>query len=151
MDTTLWVLKWVIAFVTAWFLSLTMAVKCLMALMILDFATGLITAAMAGTLCSETGFKGIGKKSLIVILLLTSKVAEKLSGLSYDLMSIVAMMYCLNELISITENINHAGLWIPPQFMNYLRKAKRLGGWRGKERRLVQEPINIPDRRQNGV
>ncbi len=80
-----------------------------------DYMTGIIAGAVKGKLNSAAGFKGIGKKVYVQILvgivyLLEANVLGKT-----HVADGVAIAYIAMEFISITENGGTMGVPIPPQ------------------------------------
>ena len=136
---------WFFATLAALVVSMPAAVKLLLFLMTLDFLTGLIAAAMEKKLSSDVGRIGLGKKSLVLIIVAAVHLVAHYSGIGFDLGSLVAMAYAVNEMVSITENSARAGVPIPPQLLEFLEKAKKLGQWDGKiDRRIESNSVKIP-------
>ncbi len=73
-------------------------------LMILDYATGIIKGIYTKKLSSEIGFKGILKKILILIVIATACVLDKITGGVAPIREIVIMFYICNESLSLLEN-----------------------------------------------
>lgn len=97
----------------------------LIALMILDYATGIIAACRTGQWDSSTGFVGLAKKAVILgVVALCNTVDIAMSTHALRQMAICA--YALNEFGSIIENIDRAG-WgehIPSFIRNALARLK---------------------------
>ena len=125
--------KWVTAGILAVWVSTSEAVHFLVFFMALDFATGMIVGALDGRLSSEASFRGLAKKTLILLLIAATHAAARAVNVSYDLASMVASAYCISELISITENCHHTGVPIPKVLVEFLEKTKT--SWSGPERR----------------
>lgn len=80
----------------------------LIALMILDYATGIIAACRTGQWDSSTGFVGLAKKAVILgVVALCNTVDTAMDTHTLRQMAICA--YALNEAGSIVENIDRAG------------------------------------------
>ena len=80
----------------------------LIALMILDYATGIIAACCTGQWDSSTGFVGLAKKAVILgVVALCNTVDVAMDTHTLRQMAICA--YALNEAGSIVENIDRAG------------------------------------------
>lgn len=77
--------------------------KALIVFMILDYMTGLMAAAYSGTLCSVKGFKGIIKKSAILLTVCMASVMQVY--LMIPVRDIVVTFFIVNEGLSIVENI----------------------------------------------
>lgn len=97
----------------------------LIALMILDYATGIIAACRTGQWDSSTGFVGLAKKAVILgVVALCNTVDTAMDTHALRQMAICA--YALNEAGSIVENIDRAG-WgehIPAFIRNALARLK---------------------------
>lgn len=125
-------LKWIVAGVISLWISIPAAVQTLIVLMSIDYVTGVLLALMQRRLCSEEGKKGLGKKTLTLLLVVTVHYVVKPLNLGVDLGAMVATAFCVNELISITENCAAAGVPIPDALLTVLVRAKRITG-RGKQ------------------
>lgn len=80
----------------------------LIALMILDYVTGIIAACRTGQWDSSTGFVGLAKKAVILgVVALCNTVDTAMDTHTLRQMAICA--YALNEAGSIVENIDCAG------------------------------------------
>lgn len=75
----------------------------LIALIVIDYITGVIKASMNKCLSSEIGFKGIGKKVLILLCVGTAVVVQRTTGV--PIREIVICFYVANEGISLLENM----------------------------------------------
>lgn len=97
----------------------------LIALMILDYATGIIAACRTGQWDSSTGFVGLAKKAVILgVVALCNTVDTAMDTHTLRQMAICA--YALNEAGSIVENIDRAG-WgehIPAFIRNALSRLQ---------------------------
>ena len=93
----------------------------LVALMIIDYITGLIVAAIfkkskktnSGGLSSNIGFKGLCKKFSELMIVAVMYRLDVLLGIQY-LRDLCVIGFVLNELISITENAGLMGIPLPP-------------------------------------
>lgn len=97
----------------------------LIALMILDYATGIIAACRTEQWDSSTGFVGLAKKAVILgVVALCNTVDTAMNTHTLRQMAICA--YALNEAGSIVENIDRAG-WgehIPAFIRNALARLQ---------------------------
>lgn len=97
----------------------------LIALMVLDYATGIIAACRTGQWDSSTGFVGLAKKAVILgVVALCNTVDTAMDTHTLRQMAICA--YALNEAGSIVENIDRAG-WgehIPAFIRNALARLQ---------------------------
>lgn len=97
----------------------------LIALMILDYASGIIAACRTGKWDSSVGFVGLAKKAVILaVVALCNTVDTAMDAHTLRQMAICA--YALNEAGSIVENIDRAG-WgehIPAFIRNALARLQ---------------------------
>lgn len=112
----------------------------LIALMILDYATGIIAACRTGKWDSSTGFVGLAKKAVILgVVALCNTVDIAMDTHALRQMAICA--YALNEAGSIIENIDRSG-WgehIPAFIRNALaRLQEKANGNNGSNNRTTQ-------------
>lgn len=78
--------------------------KALVALVILDYVTGILKAIYTKTLSSAIGFKGLIRKTLIFVVVATAVVVESVIGNTVPLREIVIIFFVCNEAISLLEN-----------------------------------------------
>lgn len=95
----------------------------LIALIVIDFITGLIKAGFQKKLNSEVCFKGIIKKVFILVIvslghLLDMAIGQSICG------NVVMFFYIANESISIIENAGIIGLPIPKKIKDILEQLK---------------------------
>lgn len=74
------------------------------AVIILDYITGIIKGVYTKTLSSDIGFKGILKKFLILIVVALAVILQRVMNNSVPLREIAIMFFLCNEGISILEN-----------------------------------------------
>ena len=98
------------------------ALATLVVFMDIDFATGLVTAAMgkskhskSGALNSKAGWIGLAKKFCILLMVVVGVRIDILIGTNY-IRDAVCISFCLNELLSIVENTTLMGVPYPPVF-----------------------------------
>lgn len=97
----------------------------LIALMILDYATGIIAACRTGQWDSSTGFIGLAKKAVILGVVALCNTVDIAMG-THALRQMAICAYALNEAGSIVENIDRAG-WgehIPAFIRNALARLQ---------------------------
>jgi toxin secretion/phage lysis holin len=80
---------------------------------VIDYVSGWIAAGIQGTLSSSIGFKGIGKKVLIFVMVAVGHKADEISGAGHMVRDAVICFYLWNELLSIIENFGRAGVPVP--------------------------------------
>ena len=78
--------------------------KALVALVILDYVTGVLKAIATKTLSSAIGFKGLIRKIIIFIVVAVSVIVQSVIGDSIPLREIVIIFFVCNEGISLLEN-----------------------------------------------
>lgn len=88
-------------------------IQILVPLMVLDYLTGVIAAVHNHTLSSKIGYKGFLKKITMVLGIAAVAIVQgSLPDVPYLLTSFV-LFFILNELISIVENMDRAGVRLP--------------------------------------
>ena len=107
-------------------------VQLLMALMIIDIATGVLAAAGSGKLSSQVSMKGMSKKAVILCLVLAAFVLEGASRsagitIALPIGGIVAAFYAAHEGLSIIENAAEAGLPVPQILKDAMSKIEQVG------------------------
>lgn len=86
----------------------------LIALVVIDYITGVMCAISNHTLSSEVGFKGICRKVLIFLLVGIANILDiHVIGSGSALRTAVIFFYISNEGVSLLENAAHLGLPIP--------------------------------------
>lgn len=97
----------------------------LLAVVAMDYLTGIACAAIARELNSAVGFKGLAKKVFIFLLVALSAMLDKLAPATNGAVrSAVCMFYIANEGISILENAGRLGLPLPRQLKDALVKLQ---------------------------
>lgn len=106
----------------------------LVVFMVIDFVSGMVVAGVfkkspktkTGALESNTGFKGVCKKCMILVFVLIGYCLDMSLGVDY-IRNLVIIAFIANELISITENAGLMGLPIPPVITNAIDILKQKG------------------------
>ena len=101
-----------------------MMFKILASFMVLDYITGVIVAYINKDVDSKIGFRGILKKSLILILLIVGVMLDRLIGSEWTFRTAVCYFFIGNEGWSIIENIGKTGMNIPNKLKNALSQLK---------------------------
>ncbi|KYM38525.1 holin [Fusobacterium necrophorum subsp. funduliforme] len=97
--------------------------KVLLALMLLDFLTGLWVGYKQKILNSKRAYKGLQKKFLILVLLCGASLMHKLvPGIGFR--SLVGLFYCATEMLSIIENCAKCGVPIPKKLKKALEQVR---------------------------
>lgn len=90
-----------------------------------DWLTGVLAACLTGTASSKTGLIGICKKLLILVVGVCFHGLDHVLGISLICTWAVGAL-CINELLSILENIERAGFGsiIPPIVRHVINQVK---------------------------
>ena len=98
----------------------------LIAFMILDYLTGIISAYIAKKLSSEVGFRGIARKVFILILVAVGHIIDThVLGDGTVCRSAVVGFYLANEGLSILENAGKIGLPLPEKLLDVLEQLRK--------------------------
>ena len=130
------------AAVGLYFRELVIPVAVLVAVMVLDYVTGMADAWAARELSSKTGLLGIVKKLCYLIAVAVAVVVDWViqsvaakAGLElgnfYAFGLLVTVWLILNELISILENLSTLGVPLPEFLMKIIEKLKKTAEERG--------------------
>lgn len=110
------------------------AMEALLALMGLDYVTGMLAAKINPNLkgwSSKIGFKGICKKVLILSIVALAHFISDLTG--GELARVLVIWFFLgNEGLSIIENAANSGVPVPQKLRETLEQLKSEKGGRGK-------------------
>ena len=92
----------------------------------IDYITGLIAACITQTVSSEIGFRGIIKKSIIILICLLFHGLDQITHWDW-IGSAVIVAFCVNETVSVLENVDRAGFGniLPPLVRNVLETVKK--------------------------
>lgn len=104
----------------------------LTAMIMLDYATGLLASGVEGKLSSKAGFKGIAKKIGIFLFVAVAHFVDLALGITM-IQDAVIFFYVGNELISLIENAGRMGLPVP----SVLQKAVDI--FKGKEDEITKK------------
>ncbi len=102
-------------------------VQTILVLVVLDYVSGIIKAVFAKRVSSEIGFRGIGKKILIFLIISAATLVQAAMGGGIPLRETVILFFIANEAISICENAAQMGLPIPKKLKNVLLQLKKEG------------------------
>lgn len=91
----------------------------LVSFIVLDWITGLLKAIYNKNLSSYTGFRGIIKKVVILIVVGVTVLLEKNMGIP-AIREIVMMFFIANEGISLLENVSQMGVPFPEKLKEIL-------------------------------
>lgn len=111
-----------------WLGGLDQILIALIALIIIDYITGVLKAIHNSNLNSDVGFKGIIKKVAILLVVAVSFIIEMATGDNFIIREITIMFFIANEGISILENIGEMGVPLPHKLVSILEQLKQEGG-----------------------
>lgn len=97
--------------------------KALIFCMVADYITGILCALYQKKLNSKTGFKGIIKKTVILIIVSLAVVAGKAANFS-GLRDMVIGFYIANESLSILENAAKMNIPVVKKLETVLEQLK---------------------------
>lgn len=81
----------------------------LLVLIVVDYLTGLVAAWKTGTLASKKGFCGVGRKLVMLVIVVMANWVDVAMGNSHAIRSMIAFAYIGNDGLSIVENIDRMG------------------------------------------
>ena len=97
----------------------------LIALIILDYISGVIAAAVEKRLSSEVGAKGIAKKIFMLLIVAVANIVDiNVIGSGSILKNVTMIFYICNECISLIENAGRIGVPVPKKLMDVLEQLK---------------------------
>ena len=142
------------AFISACFGGWDAALTTLMIFMIIDYATGMIVAAVFhksektadGTLESRAGWKGLCRKGASLLVVLIAVRLDMLIGTSF-IKDTVVIGFIVNETLSIVENVGLMGVPIPRVIVSaiHVLKEKADAGADKLEKRRPEDEQKPPD------
>lgn len=101
-----------------------LALQVLLALVVLDYVTGIVVAILEKKLSSEIGFRGLFKKVMIFALVYVAVLVDRATG-SDLIRTLTIMFYVGNEGISVLENTTKIGVPYPAPLKNVLLQLKQ--------------------------
>lgn len=114
------------------------ALLVLIVFMIMDYITGLARGAINRKLSSDVGFRGIAKKSVILVVLIVAVLLDRLiNDGQWIFRTLICYFYIANEGISILENCAALGLPIPERLSEVLEQLKE-----GKKKSNISDNKN---------
>lgn len=97
----------------------------LIALVIVDYITGVVAAGIRHELSSEVGFTGIAKKIMIFAIVGVANVLDHhILQQSSVLRTMAIFFYVANEGMSIVENADKIGISVPQPLRKILKQLK---------------------------
>jgi toxin secretion/phage lysis holin len=112
----------------------------LVALMVIDYLSGMAAASVNGELKSRVGLMGIARKVFIFAMIAVSHLVDLLLNenkieVGYLAMSVVITAYCINEVLSIIENAGKMGVYVPDPL------TKAVSILRSKPQKEEEKPV----------
>lgn len=96
----------------------------LVAMVVIDYITGLIAGAIKGQLSSKVGFRGILRKVLFFVVVAVAHIIDGLVGLAGVLETATLGFLIANEALSILENAGEIGVPIPQKLLDALAQLR---------------------------
>ena len=97
----------------------------LVALIILDYISGVIAAAVEKRLSSEVGAKGIAKKIFMLLIVALANIVDiNVIGDGHVLKTVTVVFYICNECISLIENAGRIGVPVPKKLLDVLEQIR---------------------------
>lgn len=137
--------------IASFFVNMPPLVWILIAVMSIDYITGLICGAMGvsektenGYLKSHEAFKGLLKKSLILLVVLLASLLDmavsKGAGIQFEaVMGAACLWFIASEGLSILENVARMGVPVPKIMLRLLEIMKDKGNGPDKEEPAAEE------------
>ena len=125
--------------IASFFVNMPPLVWILIAVMTIDFITGLICGAIGkskktenGYIASSTAFVGLLKKALILLVVLLAALLDKAvssgAGIAFDaVMGATCLWFIASEGLSILENVAIIGVPVPKILLKLLEVMKEKG------------------------
>lgn len=102
------------------------ALESLFFFILVDYITGLLKGIKLRKMSSYIGFRGIGKKiGLLLMVAVAAKMDTMFNTGSEMFRNSAITAYILNELLSIIENLGEIGVYIPDPIRNFIDKLKK--------------------------
>jgi len=96
----------------------------LLAVMTLDYISGVIAAIISRKLSSKKGFSGILKKLLILCVVAVAHIIDNATGAGGVLRSLSIGFLLANECISVLENAGRCGIPLPKKLLSILEQLR---------------------------
>lgn len=97
----------------------------LIALIVLDYISGVLAAVVEKKLSSEVGAKGIAKKIFMLLIVAVANIVDiNVIGEGHVLKSVTVVFYIANECISLIENAGRLGVPVPKKLLDVLEQLK---------------------------
>ena len=97
----------------------------LIALIILDYISGVIAAIIEQKVSSAVGAKGIAKKLFMLLIVAVANIVDiNVIGEGHVLRTVTTIFYIANECISLIENAGRIGVPVPKKLIDVLEQLK---------------------------
>jgi toxin secretion/phage lysis holin len=114
--------------ISVWLGGWDAALSVLVALMVLDYATGLLGAIKNKQVDSEVMFWGGIRKGIILAVVIVAVLLDKMVGNAEPILRTLAIyFYVSREGISVTENLGILGVPLPPGISRVLAQLQEKG------------------------
>ena len=102
-----------------------MSLEILLIVMTLDYLTGVVCAFRNKSVNSSTGYKGLLKKSTILIIIILAAQVDRMLGTdNHVFRNCTALSFTVNDALSILENVGKMGVRFPRFLMVALEKLQ---------------------------
>lgn len=119
------ILAWICTIISFLFGDMEGMMIALIALIILDYISGVIAAAVEKRLSSEVGAKGIAKKIFMLLIVALANIVDiNVIGDGHVLKTVTVVFYICNECISLIENAGRIGVPVPKKLMDVLEQLR---------------------------
>ena len=119
------ILAWICTLISFLFGDMEGMLIALIALIILDYISGVIAAAVEKRLSSAVGAKGIAKKIFMLLIVALANIVDiNVIGDGHVLKTVTVVFYICNECISLIENAGRIGVPVPKKLLDVLEQLK---------------------------
>lgn len=119
------ILAWICTIISFLFGDMEGLMVALIALIILDYISGVIAAAVEKRLSSEVGAKGIAKKIFMLLIVALANIVDiNVIGDGHVLKTVTVVFYICNECISLIENAGRIGVPVPKKLLDVLEQLR---------------------------
>ena len=97
----------------------------LLVLIVLDYISGVVAAALEKRLSSEIGARGIAKKAFMLFIVAVANIVDiNVIGEGNVLRAVTVVFYIANECISLIENAGRLGVPVPKKLLDVLAQLR---------------------------
>ena len=119
------IMAWICTIISFLFGDMEGMLIALIALIILDYISGVIAAAVEKRLSSEVGAKGIAKKIFMLLIVALANIVDiNVIGDGHVLKTVTVVFYICNECISLIENAGRIGVPVPKKLLDVLEQLR---------------------------